>query len=66
MKKITSALILSFFISTAFAQETEAELSCYSKYEKVFEKRGATEVHDGTYDNVIISIRKGSMADCFY
>jgi hypothetical protein len=66
MNKIITTLILSLLISTAFAQGSKAELTCYSKYAKVFEKRGATEVVDGTYDNVIISIRKGSMADCFY
>jgi hypothetical protein len=66
MKKIIPTLILTFLISTSFAQGSKTELTCYTKYAQVFEKRGANEVLDGTYDNVIISIRKGSMADCFY
>ena len=66
MKKIISALILTCIFSISFAQNNKIELNCYDKYAKVFEKRGANEVLDGTYDNVIISIRKGSMADCFY
>ena len=66
MKKIIPTLILTLLVSVTFAQKTKTELTCYSKYAKVFEKRGAEEVIDGTYDNVIISIRNGSMADCFY
>jgi len=66
MKKIISFLAITLIISAAFSQSQKTELTCYSKYAKVFEKRGAKEVVDGTYDDVIISIRKGSMADCFY
>ena len=66
MKRIIPTLILTLMISATFAQGTKTELTCYTKYAKVFEKRGAKEVLDGTYDDVIISIRKGSMADCFY
>lgn len=43
-----------------FAQET----NCYQKYIKVFEVRGANNVADGTYEDVIITIRKGSFSDC--
>ncbi len=66
MKKILSILTLALITSSAFSQGATTELTCYSKYAKVFEKRGAKEVVDGTYDDVIITIRKGSMADCFY
>jgi hypothetical protein len=66
MKKIITTLILCLLISMAFAQGSKKVSTCYIKYANVFEKRGANEVLDGTYDNVIISIRKGSMADCFY
>ena len=65
MKKIITTLILTAIVSVAFAQ-SEAQPTCYTKYAKVFEKRGAKEVADGTYDNIIITIRKGTMADCFY
>ena len=65
MKKIITTLVLTAIVSVAFSQSSP-ESSCYTKYAKVFEKRGAKEVADGTYDDVIITIRKGSMADCFY
>jgi hypothetical protein len=66
MKKILLILTLAIVASSAFSQGTKTELTCYSKYAKIFEKRGAKEIIDGTYDDVIITIRKGSMADCFY
>lgn len=43
----------------------QSEQTCYQKYAKVFEVRGANEVEDGNHDNVVITIRKGSFADCF-
>jgi hypothetical protein len=45
-----------------FAQSNQ---TCYQKYAKVFEIRGANSVSDGTHDNIILTIRKGSFADCF-
>ena len=65
MKKIITTLILTAIVSVSFAQSS-AQTTCYTKYAKVFEKRGAKAVTDGTYDDIIITIRKGSMADCFY
>ena len=65
MKKIITTTILTAIVSIAFSQNSP-QVTCYAKYAKVFEKRGAKDVIDGTYDNVIITIRKGSMADCFY
>ena len=55
-------VICSTFIIQASAQDSG---NCYQKYIKVFESRGAEEVIDGVYDDVIVSIRKGSFADCF-
>jgi hypothetical protein len=66
MKKL---LFIGFIlVSTvlANAQDQDVEPTCYQKYAKIFEKRGAYPVEDGTYTNVIITIRKGSDADCFY
>lgn len=65
MKKILSTLILTAIISPVFSQGN-GQLTCYAKYAKVFEKRGAFEINDSIYDDVIITIRKGSLADCFY
>lgn len=62
MKQLFTFLTLILFIGTAFGQDKS---TCYQKYAKVFEMRGANEVTDGTYDDVIITIRKGSFADCF-
>ena len=65
MKKFITTLLLTAIVSFLYAQN-DAQSNCYMKYAKVFEKRGAKEVPDGTYDDVIITIRKGTMADCFY
>tara|TARA_R110002049_G_scaffold16388_8_gene65350 strand:- start:6540 stop:6971 length:432 start_codon:yes stop_codon:yes gene_type:complete len=51
-------------LSTSFSTAQEGS-NCYQDYAKVFETRGADEVADGTYDNVVITIRKGTFADCF-
>lgn len=56
-------LFLGLMSSTFFAQ-TDSE-SCYEKYRKVFENRGAYEAEDGVHDNVVLSIRrKGEPAEC--
>lgn len=70
MKKIVlliNLIVFSFFTVSAQSNgDEEIEPTCYQKYAKVFEKRGAYEVKDGVYDDVIITFRKGSSADCFY
>ncbi|MGE0561623.1 MAG: hypothetical protein AB7O47_07390 [Flavobacteriales bacterium] len=68
MKKIIFSLLLTSFTYIGYAQATndEIQVTCYQKYAEIFEKRGAYEIEDGVYDDVIITFRKGSMADCFY
>lgn len=66
MKRLISTLVLAIIATTAFSQSPEPEATCFTKYAKVFEKRGAYDVNDSTYNDVIITIRKGTMADCFY
>ncbi|HEU4717623.1 MAG TPA: hypothetical protein VFU15_07310 [Bacteroidia bacterium] len=39
--------------------------NCYTKWEKIFEERGAEDVKDGVYDDVIITVRKGADASCY-
>ncbi|KAA3646966.1 MAG: hypothetical protein DWP98_09750 [Bacteroidetes bacterium] len=56
---IVLALILSANLSA------QSDQTCFQKYAKVFEMRGADPVSDGTYKDVIVTIRKGSFADCF-
>lgn len=67
MKKIYAAVFSLFcFTTTAFSQAPLADdASCYYQYLKVFEARGAAEIPDGTHDDVVISIRKGTRTDCY-
>ncbi len=60
MKNIPTIFLL--LIGSATYCQTQ---TCYQKYAQVFELRGANEVKDGTHENIIVTIRKGSFADCF-
>lgn len=62
MKNTLFFSLLLLFGLNLFAQGSP---TCFQKYAKVFEVRGANPVADGVYKDVIISIRKGSFADCF-
>lgn len=67
MKNIVLSLFTLIIFGSVNAQtDDDAQITCYQKYAEVFEKRGADDVEDGTYNDVIITFRKGSMADCFY
>jgi len=63
MKKLFT-LVAVFFTLVAFSQEKQAELNCYNKWAAKFEDRGAEEIKDGIYEDVIITIRQGSKAVC--
>lgn len=71
MKKIitTAALALALSINaqtgTTGTKAQQDDLNCYNKWAAKFEERGADEVGDGTYDDVIITVRSGAKADCF-
>jgi len=58
-------IFLFVFLSSSLIAIAQEDITCYQKYAKVFEVRGANEVSDGVHKNVIITIRKGSFADCF-
>ena len=58
---LISAVLIS--VST-FSQEKAPELNCYNKWAAKFEDRGAEEVKDGVYEDVIITNRQGSKATC--
>ena len=62
MKKLILTACLYVGSNMMLAQDNS---TCYQKYVKVFEVRGANEISDGLHENVIITIRKGSFADCF-
>ena len=68
MKKFLLFSVLLITIRSIQAQTKidNTKVDCHQKYAQVFEKRGATPVENGIYDDVIITFRKGSMADCFY
>lgn len=62
MKKIGFILFMTLFALGSQAQSDEA---CHERYVKVFEVRGANQVQDGLYDEVVITLRKGTFEDCF-
>jgi hypothetical protein len=66
IKKIL--LALSFFLTTIQIQaqnDEPRELTCYNKWSQKFDERGAEEVLDGIYTDVIITSRIGSKANCY-
>lgn len=70
MKKIfTTLLLISGFVVATNAQTGKTppadDSNCYTKWAQKFQDRGAEDVADGTYADVIISIRTGSDAECY-
>jgi hypothetical protein len=79
MKKIYFSFVALLIVATGFSQTTanntttttttattSAPVSnCYTRWEEKFEERGATEVKDGVYDDVIITVRSGPDAQCY-
>ncbi|MES2139245.1 MAG: hypothetical protein V4511_06025 [Bacteroidota bacterium] len=69
MKKILFTLVLFISVTiTVCAQaskKVEEDSNCYIKWAQKFEVRGAEDVADGTYSDVIITFRTGSSAECF-
>jgi len=66
MKKLSTIVLLFLGMNIALAQETiKQELNCYNKWSQKFEERGAEDVADGTYTDVIVTFRQGANADCF-
>lgn len=67
MKRVflLSVLALGFIKVNAQAKTDMTDLNCYNKWSVKFEERGAEEVKDGVYTDVIISFRQGPKADCY-
>jgi len=74
MKKTITTLLLVFAISslvnaqdfkTVEAKAGDPETNCYLKWAQKFENRGADDVADGIYTDVIITVRNGSEAECY-
>lgn len=60
--------VVAILAPYAYSQEnsqTGEETNCYLKWAKKFEERGSEDVTDGIYDDVIITIRQGTKAECF-
>lgn len=65
MKKCIFGLFTIVFIGLSHAQDKVAnEMNCYNKWAAKFEERGAEEVKDGVYEDVIITFRLGNKANC--
>jgi hypothetical protein len=65
MKKIITLLALIVSIHIAAQETVKTELNCYNKWAQKFDERGAEDVVDGTYTDVIVTFRNGSSAECF-
>ncbi len=68
MNKIATILLFfCLFLNVTHAQKKEPSvLNCFNKWSIKFEERGAEEVKDGPYSDVIITFRyQGGKADCF-
>lgn len=63
MKKLITLAVLTI-CSVSSAQEKQIELNCFNKWAAKFEDRGAEEIKDGIYEDVIITTRQGSKAIC--
>jgi hypothetical protein len=64
MKKIVLLATLLLTVNCFSQNEKQVELNCYNKWAAKFEDRGAEEVKDGVYEDVIITNRQGSKATC--
>jgi hypothetical protein len=70
MKKIILLAVLMYAVTSIQAQApapvtTVEEPNCYLKWIKKFEERGADDVADGSYTDVIITFRTGTTGQCF-
>ena len=68
MKKIYTLTLFTCLISVWTVAQNKAEvleLNCYNKWSVKFEERGAEEIKDGVYTDVIVSFRQGAKANCY-
>lgn len=64
MKNIFFLTAFLITVSIGAQNEKQAELNCYNKWAAKFEDRGAENVKDGVYEDVIITNRQGAKAVC--
>jgi len=66
IKKILVTLCISLTVTQLPAQTAPAEeLNCYNKWSVKFDSRGADDIADGVYTDVIITSRVGGKANCY-
>ncbi|HTL81694.1 MAG TPA: hypothetical protein VL651_08315 [Bacteroidia bacterium] len=78
MKKLYSGILAMLLFAGLHAQTGTASTSsassttatttpenCYTKWEAKFQERGADDVKDSTYNDVIITVRTGADAHCY-
>ncbi len=67
IKQVFFAIALTLSSSAIFAQagDDTKELNCYNKWSIKFDERGADDVTDGVYIDVIVTSRVGSKATCY-
>jgi len=66
IKKILIAVYITLSATQLSAQDsTSTELNCYNKWSVKFDERGAEEVADGIYKDVIITSRVAGKANCY-
>lgn len=66
MKKVFFTVLLAI-ATVGLANAQDQSTNCYVQWQKAFDVRGANKVNDGTYDDVILSVRSadGERADCY-
>ncbi len=64
-KVLLTGLILTSSILIKAQKDETKELNCYNKWSIKFDERGAEEVLDGVYSDVIITSRVGATSKCF-
>ena len=62
---VLGASVLTHAQTASATKAPDTETNCYLKWAQKFEDRGADEVPDGVYTDVIITFRHGSEAECY-
>lgn len=66
IKKIFFTITISICTLSLSAQSDDTkELNCYNKWSIKFDERGAEDVTDGVYTDVIVTSRVGAKATCY-
>ncbi len=66
MKAFYTCIAALLLAAGSYAQTAKPQPSnCYTRWEQIFEARGAEEVKDGVHEDVIISVRNGDDAQCY-